>query len=297
MLLSDQLQSKVKKIKQDDSAGHQRRWLIEALKPQGDIMLKHHLNIVCDDVWHRLGNSKRFGISQGEETITDNLLLYLVSQSLSNIKVIQTPKNKESVKGTDWEWWIGNNITGFLRYAVQAKKLDLKTKRYTSLNHRVGEGVSAEFQHKILEDYAKANDAIPLYAFYNHLDTAELPKEWNCPLPVEHSKLGCTVTPLENVKKAISKRGWRTFDKIHSFPGTVPLRCLAVCPNIALASVQNGKAKIQRFGIDATVYQNPWRWINEMGHLKNFEQMPSQYYDHELGYYPKRILLIETSES
>lgn len=254
------------------------------------------MNVVCDDVWQRLGNSKKFSISQGEETITDNLLLYLASQRLFTIKIIQTPKNKERVKGTDWEWWIGNKATGFLRYAVQAKKLDLKTGRYASLNHKVGDRVSAEFQHKILEDYANANDAIPLYAFYNHLDAAELPKKWNCPLPVEHSKLGCTVTPLMNVKKAISKRGWRTFEKIHSFPETVPLRCLAVCPNIAFVSAQYGKAKIRRFGADATVYENPWGWISEMGHLKSFEQMPLQYYDHELGYYPKRILLIETSE-
>ena len=157
---------------------------IKFLNSQGEIVLKHHLNVVCDDVWQRLENSKKFSISQGEDTITDNLLLYLASQRLSTIKIIQTPKDKERVKGTDWEWCIGNKATGFLRYAVQAKKLDLKTGRYASLNHKVGDGVSAEFQHKILEDYAKANDAIPLYAFYNHLDAAELPKKWNCPLPV-----------------------------------------------------------------------------------------------------------------
>lgn len=260
-------------------------------------MLKHYLNVVGDDVWQRLENSKRFGISQGEETLTDNLLLYLASQNLSTIKIIQTPKDKESVKGTDWEWWIGNRTAGFLRYAVQAKKLDLKTGRYASLNHKVGEGASAEFQHKILEDYAKANKAIPLYAFYNHLDAPDLPKKWNCPLPMDHFKLGCTVTPLINVKKAISKRGWRTFDKIHSFPETVPLRCLAECPNIAFVSAQNGEENIRHFGVDAKVYDNPWGWISEMGHLQRFEQMPRAYYDHELGYYPKRILLIETRES
>lgn len=260
-------------------------------------MLKHHLNVVCDDVWQRLENSKRFEISQGEETLTDNLLLYLASQRLSTIKIIQTPKDKESIKGTDWEWWIGNNKSGFLRYAVQAKKLDSKTGRYASLNHKVGEGTSAEFQHKILEDYARANNAIPLYAFYNHLDAPDLPKNWNCPLPLDYSKLGCTVTPLANVKKAILTKGWRTFEKIHSFPETVPLRCLAVCPNIAFASAQSGKAKVRRFGVDAKVYENPWGWISEIGHLQSFEKMPPQHYDHELGYYPKRILLIETNKN
>ncbi len=258
-------------------------------------MLKHHLNKVCDEVWQRLESSKKYGISQGEETLTDNLLLYLASQKLPTLKIIQTPKDKESVKGTDWEWWIGNRKTGFLRYAVQAKKLDLLTGRYASLNHKVGKGAAAEYQHKILEDYAKVNEAIPLYAFYNHLDTPNLPGSWNCPLPLDHSKLGCTVTPLTNVKKAISHKGWRSFEKIHSFSETVPLRCLAVCPNIVAPSVNSGKTKIPRLGLEAKVYKDPWGWISEMGHLESFKQMPAEFYNHELGYYPKRILIIDTS--
>ncbi len=259
-------------------------------------MLKHHLNVVCDDVWERLGNSKRFGISQGEETISDNLLLYLASQSLSTIRIIQTPKNKESIKGTDWEWWIASRENGYIRYAVQAKKLDLRTGRYASLKHKVGSGVSAAFQHVILEDYAKANSAIPLYAFYNHLDSSDLPKTWNCPLPIEHTKLGCTVTPLKNVKRAISKRGWRSFEKIHSFPETIPLRCLGECPNIAFAQANKGSVYLPRLNTEAKVYKSPLEWIGEMGHLTDFNQMPNDLYDHELGYYPKRILLIETGE-
>jgi len=260
-------------------------------------VLKHHLNIVCDDVWERLGNSKQYGIAQGEETLTDNLLLYLASQSLSSIKIIPTPKSQESIKGTDWEWWIGNKHSGYLRYAVQAKKLDLKLGRYASLNHKVGHGASAQFQHKILEDYAIANQAIPIYVFYNHLEIGDYPKKWNCPLPIDYPKLGCSVTPLKNVKIAIAKRGSRTFDKIHQFPETVPLRCLAECPNIAFTERKNGASYIPRFDTEAKVYQNPWGWISEMGDLSSFKQMPGEFYNHELGYYPKRILLIETEES
>lgn len=259
-------------------------------------MLKHHLNEVCDDVWNRLQNGKRFGISQGEETLTDNILLYLATQNLTSVKIIQTPKNLEPTKGTDWEWWIGNSKTGYLRYAVQAKKLDLKSGRYSSLNHKVGKGTSARPQHEILEDYANANGAIPLYAFYNYLEPADYPKKWNCPLPIDHSKLGCTVTPLKNVKKAISQRGCRTFEKIHDFKETVPLRCLAQCPNIAFTEQSNRKTHLPRFDLEAKVYSNPWGWISEMGHLSSWEQVSSEFYNHELGYYPKRILLIDTSK-
>ena len=252
--------------------------------------------MVSDDVWERLENSKLYGINQGEETLTDNLLLYLASQGSSSIRIIQTPKDKENVKGTDWEWWIGNTMTGYLRYAVQAKKLDLKLGRYASLNHKVGSGASAEFQHEILEKYANANNAIPLYAFYNHIDAPYLPKSWNCRLPIEHTKLGCTVTPLANVKKAISKRGWRTFDRIHAFSETVPLRCLAVCPSIAFRRPQNNKVYLSRFQMEAMVYESPWNWISEMGHLTSFSQMPIKFYNHDLGFYPKKILLIKTEE-
>lgn len=31
-----------------------------------------------------------------------------------------------------------------------------------------------------------------------------------------------------------------------------------------------------------------------MGHFDSFKQMPKEYYNHELGFYPKRILIIET---
>lgn len=259
-------------------------------------MLEHHLNIVCEDIWNRLENSKRFGINQGEETITDNLLLYLAQQNLSSIKILQTPKNIESRKGTDWEWWIGNEKDGYLRYAVQAKKLDAKTGRYSSLNHKVGKGSSAIFQHEILENYAKANKAIPLYAFYNHIDKPDYSDNWNCPLPLDHNKLGCTVTPLKNVLTAIKKRGHRTFDKIHEFQETVPLRCLAVCPNIAFRRQDGDVAYLPRFGEEAKVYENPFGYLSEMGHLKSFEQLPSHLYDHKLGYYPKRIMMVETDE-
>lgn len=258
-------------------------------------MLKHHFNKISDDIWNRLHLSKKLGISQGEETLTDNLLLYLASQNLSDIRIIQTPKNLESCQGTDWEWWIGNRKSGYLRYAIQAKKLDLKSGRYSSLNHKVGTGSVAASQHVVLEKYSQANKAIPLYAFYNYLEPNDYPKKWNCPLPLEHKKLGCTVTPLKNVKKAISTRGCRTFEKLHEFKETIPLRCLVQCPNFTISDTNNSDSKyIKKFQMEAKVYSDPWGWISELGYLSSWDQVNPELYDHELGYYPKRILLINT---
>jgi len=252
--------------------------------------------MICDDVWHRLKDSKRLGISQGEETITDNILLYLAQQNIKDISVIQTPKNTESIKGTDWEWWIGNNRKGWLRYAVQAKKLNQKTDIYSSLNHPVGKPPNQEYQHVILEKYANANGAVPIYAFYNHIDKDDYSKLWNCPLPIDVPKFGCTITPLTNVKKAISTRGSRTFDKIHEFPETIPVRCLAECPRINSIYSGSKKDSIYKFGVEAKVYKDPIGLLNEIKSFNTYEQLPEHLYNHEFGYYPKRILVIETNE-
>ena len=260
------------------------------------MQLTHHLELVSDNIWNRLDNANRFGINQGEETLTDNLLLYLASQNLPSIHIVQTPKNQEAIKGTDWEWWIGSKKRGFLRYAVQAKKLNLKTNTYSSLKQKVGNQSSAPYQHDVLEKYAQLNNAIPLYAFYNYLQPMNQPSSWNCPLSFDLSQMGCTVTPLKNVKRAISKRGYRTFDKIHQFPETIPLRCLAKCPHInsQINSIQpQNTVHLSKFGLEAKIYDDPWGWISEMGHLSSCRQMPSDFYNHEQGLYPKHILYID----
>ncbi len=259
-------------------------------------MLHHHLNIVCDDVWNRLKDSKRLGISQGEETLTDNILLYLSQKNIKDIRIIQTPKNIESIKGTDWEWWIGNSSTGYLRYAVQAKKLNSKTNTYTTLNHKVGKKPHQEYQHVILEKYAKANGAIPIYAFYNHIEKDDYSKYWNCPLPIDIPKFGCTITTLKNVKKAISTRGCRTFEKIHKFSETIPIRCLAECPKILAIYSGSTKDSIYKFGVEAKIYKNAIDSLSEIQFYETYEQLPEHLYNHEVGYYPKRILVIETNE-
>jgi hypothetical protein len=75
-------------------------------------MLLHHFEYLAKDTWETLRDASALHIDQGEETITDNLLLYLARQHLTNLRVIKTPKNLEPDKGTDWEWWIGNSHMG-----------------------------------------------------------------------------------------------------------------------------------------------------------------------------------------
>ena len=54
------------------------------------------------------------------------------------------------------------------RFAIQAKKLDLRTDRYSSFT----QGNTNGPQIKLLEEYARLNRAAPLYCLYNHTDGA-----------------------------------------------------------------------------------------------------------------------------
>jgi hypothetical protein len=178
--------------------------------------------------WQRILYSEEFKISQGEETITDLNLLEIAMSQYSGVKVIKTAKYDEKNQGADWEWWIGNSSIGYLRYAVQAKKIDKKFIHYKSLGHKV----ESERQIHILERYARNNGAIPLYCFYNYSKNTDLSPYWHCNLPPDDKQLGCTVTPLENVKEALDQRGKRTFDYLHKFDSTKPWRCLVQCPSL-----------------------------------------------------------------
>lgn len=112
-----------------------------------------------------------------EQTLTEHLLLEIKRARLPNVWVRQHPPDplnpkailREDLTALDWEWWIGSPRRKWLRFAVQAKKLDLKSQRYRKLKHLVG----TEAQHELLARYAAANDAIPLYCFYNHVPDFE----------------------------------------------------------------------------------------------------------------------------
>lgn len=165
----------------------------------------------------------------GEEAITNLLLLDLFEQGSRVFHFKQTSRPEESISGVDFELWIGSRIKGWLRFAIQAKKIDVKTKtgRYSSLKH---ETPSGEQQIDLLENYARVNCAAPLYCLYNHTADATEPDHWHCCTePADLKELGCTVTPSRNISKAIDEWGGRNFTSIHKNEGSLPLKCL-LCP-------------------------------------------------------------------
>jgi hypothetical protein len=195
--------------------------------------------------WLRLQYGEKFDISQGEETITDINLLEMKIANVPNLSVWKCPKELEKQNGIDWEWWIGSKSLGWIGYAVQAKKFDRKSRRYKGLDHKVRDRANPGhkvLQEQLLENYAYNGQIkrIPLYCFYNYVDSSELaklkvPNYWHCIQQYDEEQLGCTVTPLRVVKRALSQKGKhraRSFEAIHFDQSTLPWRCVVGCSQV-----------------------------------------------------------------
>jgi hypothetical protein len=256
------------------------------------------------DIGERLRDARDLSVRFGEETITDIVLLDMKRKNPAQISVIQTPKLDESLKGTDWEWWIGSDRIGWLRYAVQAKRLHLPSKRYTSLTHVVG----GQLQIDILNNYASANEAIPLYCFYNFVEGNLARGAWNCCQSFEEAQLGCTVIPSFVVRRAIEQHGAKNFSWIHSHQQSIPWRCLSMCPRIQSLygkQVDESNMLLQDiFGegnIDSFMHEQLPQELYEgrlRGRIEEFNQQwySSEWYSSDFQRYPRRIAIMEFSQ-
>jgi hypothetical protein len=213
------------------------------------------LESLAADTWERLRDAQELDVRFGEETVTDLVLLELKRKRHPGLLVLQTNKFVESTQGTDWELWFGSDSQGWLRLAVQAKRLNVSTGRYAALAHETG----GQQQIDVLERFAKANGAVPLYCLFNFTEMADLATWHCCQTPVQ-SQLGCTLAPSSVIREALENRGHRTFQSIHTDRRTRPWRCLAKCSRFkspkresnSLLSAGDGIAEL--LGEDVKVY-------------------------------------------
>jgi hypothetical protein len=247
----------------------------------------------ASDTWERLKASLELGISQNETTITDIILLDFKRAKCPFVHLIKTPQNREPVQGTDWEWWIGADRVGWLRYAVQAKKINLSKLNYERLNHKIG-GKKVK-QLEILRSYSSRYNALPRYCFYNYANTIKPSQHWHCNLPFDSTQLGCSIATLSTVDKAINTRGGNKFDFIHSEISTLPFRCLVTCPMILSVYARENPFPA---GFDG--YENARIFNTLPGHIQqgretgSFEEWGEpDFYSNEVPYRPKRILVAE----
>ena len=187
----------------------------------------HPAERIAKDTWGRLKQSRELRTRLGEETLTDLLALDFTRSMKGNARLFQRTKAQESVEGTDLVILIYAGASRAYRFAVQAKKL-YPSSRYEHLNARVKS--SCAFQIDVLEEFSRSVRAIPLYLLYNRADREKIPPFWHCCQFLDERQMGCTLVPSWVIREAISKRGHRNFNSIHSSCAALPWRCLFNCP-------------------------------------------------------------------
>jgi len=110
-----------------------------------------------------------------EETMTENILLDIALANPRGIRIVPFTKKVESKTGADWEWCFWSpSKNQFTRMLVQAKRLDRRERRYSSIYQNIGKSTTRQIDRLIQR---AGNRSIPaIYAFYNHLtDVGRLP--------------------------------------------------------------------------------------------------------------------------
>ena len=212
-------------------------------------------NDIARTTWEWLGEARARKLSFSEETITDIAALQIAGGASSQVKVAKASRLEEKRYGIDWMWFIGNSRQGYSRYAVQAKKVTLDTSTNFSyrLRHRVSRIPGAEFQIQRLERFARRARAVPLYCFYNNVDTALATRYWHCRVypnrPDDIRQMGCTVVPLDAVQEVHKPRRRKDFCAIHRDKRSMPWRCL-FHPSCLASALQSQAADHQKILVD-----------------------------------------------
>jgi len=256
------------------------------------VALLEHL---AASIWHRIADGDRLAVRQGEETLTDYVLLELKRANHPQIQVIKTNKAEEKRKGTDWEWWIGGPRLGWIRFAVQAKRA--YGQNYSALKHWVGKKPAGDWQLDILRRYAQRVQAIPLYCLFNHIPQTPVAQSgWNCALPFQPEQLGCTVTPAAVIHHAVHTYGHRNFPAIHTDPRSTPWRCLLRCQNHRAVYADPARG-VACYGEVPRIWPSLPRALSMAREIGQLEQAPEDLYPSEIaGLHPPHIIVVDISD-
>ncbi|WP_135575406.1 hypothetical protein [Leptospira perdikensis] len=256
--------------------------------------MKTNLTILLEkfasDTWKKIRLGYLYSCSQIETTITDNHLLEFSIANVNNLRIYKAKGLDEPKKGFDWEWWVGSYNRGYYRYSIQAKLLHYADNKYYSLRY----AVKGTQQIDILESFSKSQNSIPLYCFYNSRPiNINNSTSWHCNLPYDTEQLGCTLVPIDHVKKYIQKRSTRTFESLHSTIDAIPWRCIVTCPSFFprknLINQLSPKNREVRLVMELPDFLKKRNKEDE----KYTIELPDKYYDSDLGGKPKNILVFE----
>lgn len=181
---------------------------------------------VSERTWSTLGLADQLRVRFGEETLTDLLVLDMLShRRAKGFRLHPTTKRAEALCGADLLVAVRHQTGRWSRFALQAKKL-YPDDRYRMLN-RVQE---SKIQLQKLEQFAQEYYALPLYLLYNHSNTAQASEHWHCPLRFDVGQLGCTLVPSWHIRQMICRPPPRNFAQAHKVSQSRPWRCAFDCP-------------------------------------------------------------------
>ncbi|PET65151.1 hypothetical protein CN514_12330 [Bacillus sp. AFS001701] len=173
--------------------------------------------------WFILEGRFETNLSVGEETITDISLIELQKSLSTSTRIEKFTKKKEDEKGADWEWWIIEHGKA-ISLRVQAKILSLDMK-YKSLNYI---GKSKKVQIDTLINSATTDKCIPMYIFYNYVNTFPTFK-CKCGESIYDEYEGVTYSFATTIKGLVGGGTRKSYDYHEVRPISDFLVCLFCC--------------------------------------------------------------------
>lgn len=175
---------------------------------------------IAIETWFRLSDTKKVGLSLGEETITDINLLEIRLANHPEIQVVKFNKGQEGNNGADWEWWLTGKSNKWLGLRIQAKVINLKNDSYKQLHYK-------QQTDKLIESSEKNEcKLLPLYCLYTMCDLSQYVEKFTCnSYGGMYETYGCSFVNAFVVKKLKKK------DKCisHLIQDMFPWHCI-FCP-------------------------------------------------------------------
>ena len=170
--------------------------------------LCHSFLGIADRVWREIDEADLSGLSYGEETITETILLQLNRNRSANVQIKAFSKQVEEPKnGSDWEWWIGKKGQ-WLGMRIQAKKIKLSNEIFHRLQTYKTKSMS-DTQINTLIKAAQADMLNPAYCLYVH--SRKIAPLWQtsicCFAPWDWpNQFGCLIADAAAVKSTQSNK-------------------------------------------------------------------------------------------
>jgi hypothetical protein len=184
-------------------------------------------------VWDNLREARSHDFQVGEESITDFIVLNIKKWGAGKIIVDTFTRHKESVNGSDWEWWFTGPSGMWLGMRVQAKILNLASEKYEHLHHKNKNGQQVD----LLVNDARKNRLIPIYCMYTNWDTKKYKAGWRCKTyKPSVRQYGTAILNPGIVKKLQIKNETSLNSIIHDLK---PMHCLFCCSGFSIGDLPN----------------------------------------------------------